>query len=132
MIHCMVSIGNQAAQSTDVIWLVNGQPAEKSYLGGRAFQTEKSITGHHLEVQLVILELQPEDNGTELKCICQNQDQKQEVVAQIKLEDSESLWLVVAATSSCFILVVCVFAYHLCQKPQKRGDYVPARQSSTI
>jgi len=37
-------------------------------------------------VQLVILELQPEDNGTELKCICQNQDQKQEVVAQIKLE----------------------------------------------
>ncbi|KAK7168475.1 hypothetical protein R3I93_004701 [Phoxinus phoxinus] len=132
VIHCMVYIGNQAAQSTDVTWLVNGQPAENSYLGGRAFQTEKRITGNHLEVQLVIHELQPEDNGTELKCICQNQDQKQEVVAQIKLEDSESLWLVVAATSSCFILVVCVFAYHLCLKPQKRGDYIPARQDSTI
>ncbi|XP_039506287.1 interleukin-1 receptor type 2 [Pimephales promelas] len=132
VIPCIVSIGNQAAQSTDVTWLVNGQPAENSYLGGRAFQTEKSITGNHLEVQLVILELQPEDNGTELKCICQNQDQKQEVVAQIKLEDSESLWLVVAATSSCFILVVCIFAYHLCQKPQKRGNYIPALQDSTI
>ncbi|XP_048017722.1 interleukin-1 receptor type 2-like [Megalobrama amblycephala] len=90
------------------------------------------ITGNHLEVQLVILELQQEDNWTELKCICQNQDQKQEVVAQIKLEDSEPLWLVIAAIASCFILVVCVFLYHLCQKPQKQGDYIQARQDSTI
>nr|QHA94917.1 interleukin-1 receptor type 2 [Hemibarbus labeo] len=132
VIHCVVSTGDQPAQSTDVTWLVNGQPVENSHLGGRAFQTDRSITGKHLEVQLVILELQREDSGTELKCICQSQDQKQEVVAQIKLEDSESLWWVVAATSSCFILMVCVFMYHLCQKPQKRGYYVQARQNSTI
>ncbi|XP_058642020.1 interleukin-1 receptor type 2 [Onychostoma macrolepis] len=131
VIRCMVSVGNQLAQSTDVTWIVNGQPLENSYLGGRAFQTDKSISGEHLEVQLVILELLEEDHGTELKCICQNKDQKQEVVTQIKLEDSESVWLVVAAASSCFILVVCVFAYHLCQRPQKR-DYVLARQNSAI
>lgn len=46
--------------------------------------------------------------------------------------DSESVWLVVAASSSCFILVVCVFAYHLYQRPQKRRDYVLARQNSAI
>lgn len=45
-----------------------------------------SLSGKHLEVQLVILELLEEDSGTELKCICQNEDQKQEVVTQIKLE----------------------------------------------
>lgn len=49
------------------------------------------ITGNHLEVQLVILELQQEDSWTELKCICQNQDQKQEVVTQIKLEGEHPL-----------------------------------------
>ncbi|XP_051761812.1 interleukin-1 receptor type 2 isoform X1 [Ctenopharyngodon idella] len=131
-ISCVVRVGNQSAQSTDVTWLVNGQPVENSHLGARAFLTDKSITGNHLEVQLVILELQQEDNWTELKCICQNQDQKQEVVTQIKLEDSEPLWMVIAAISSCFILVVCVFLYHLCQKPKKRGDYIQAQQDSTI
>ncbi|RXN21723.1 mitogen-activated kinase kinase kinase kinase 4-like isoform X7 [Labeo rohita] len=132
VIQCMVSIGNQPAQSTDVTWLVNDQPVENSSLGGRAYQKDKSITGNHLEVQLVIFEILEEDNGTELKCICQNKDQKQEVVTQIKLKDSESLWLVVAAASSCFIVLVCVFAYHLSQRPQKRRDYVLARQSSSI
>ncbi|KAK2905533.1 hypothetical protein Q8A67_007332 [Cirrhinus molitorella] len=132
VIKCMVSVGNQLAQSTDVTWLVNDQPVQNSHLGGRAFQTDKSITGNHLEVQLVIFELLKEDNGTKLKCICQNKDKKQEVVTQIRLIDSESLWLVVAAASFCFILVVCVFAYHLSQRPQKRRDYVLARQTSTI
>lgn len=42
-------------------------------------------------MQLVILELQQEDSWTELKCICQNQDQKQEVVTQIKLEGEHPL-----------------------------------------
>ncbi len=37
-------------------------------------------------MQLVILELLEEDNGTEMKCICQNKDQKQEVFTRIKLE----------------------------------------------
>ncbi|XP_067300942.1 interleukin-1 receptor type 2 isoform X2 [Pseudorasbora parva] len=132
VILCMVSTGNQPVQSTDVTWLVNGQSVENSHLGGRAFLTDRSITGKHLEVQLVILELQREDSGTELKCIYQNQDQKQEAVTHIKLEDSESLWMVAAAISSCFILMVCVFMYHLCRMPQKRGDYVQARQNSTI
>ncbi|KTF80175.1 hypothetical protein cypCar_00033150, partial [Cyprinus carpio] len=132
VIQCLVSVGNQRAQSTDVTWTVNDQPVENSYLRGRAFQTDKSLSGKHLEVQLVILELLEEDNGTELKCICQNEDQKQEVVTQIKLEGSESVWLVGAAASSCFMLVVCVFAYHLCQRPQKPRDYVLARQDSTI
>ncbi|XP_059417095.1 interleukin-1 receptor type 2 [Carassius carassius] len=132
VIQCMVSVGNQQAQSTIVTWVVNDQPVENSYLGGRAFQTDKSLSGKHLEVQLVISELLEEDNGTELKCICQNEDQKQEVVTQIKLGGSESVWLVGAAASSCFILVVCVFAYHLCQGPQKPRDYVLARQDSTI
>ncbi|XP_016391153.1 interleukin-1 receptor type 2-like isoform X2 [Sinocyclocheilus rhinocerous] len=132
VIQCMVSVGNQLAQSTDVTWMVNDQSVENSYLGGRAFQTDKSISGKHLEVQLVILELLEEDNGTELKCVCQNEVQKQEVVTQIKLEDSESVWLVGAAASSCFMLVVCVFAYHLCQRPQKPRDYVLARQDSTM
>ncbi|XP_067266637.1 interleukin-1 receptor type 2 isoform X5 [Chanodichthys erythropterus] len=131
-ISCTVSVGRQSAQSTDVTWLVNGHPVENSHLRGRAFQTDKRITGNHLEVQLVILELQQEDSWTELKCICQNQGQKQEVVTQIKLEDSEPLWLLIAAIASCFILVVCVFLYHLCQKPQKQGDYIQARQDSTI
>ncbi|XP_073701993.1 interleukin-1 receptor type 2 [Garra rufa] len=132
VIQCMVSVGNQWAQSTDVTWLVNDQPVENSHLGGRAFQTDKRISGNHLEVQLVIFELLVEDSGTELKCICRNQDQKQEVVTKIILKDSESLWLVVAAASSCFILVVCVFAYHLCQRSQKQKDYVLARQTSLI
>uniref|UniRef100_A0A8C1TQ67 Ig-like domain-containing protein n=1 Tax=Cyprinus carpio TaxID=7962 RepID=A0A8C1TQ67_CYPCA len=132
VIQCMVSVGNQRAQSTDVTWMVNDQPLENSYLRGRAFQTDKSFSGKHLEVQLVILELLEEDSGTELKCICQNEDQKQEVVTQIKLEGSESVWLVGAAASSCFLLVVFVFAYHLCQRPQKLRDYVLARQDSTI
>uniref|UniRef100_A0A8C2L5A2 Ig-like domain-containing protein n=1 Tax=Cyprinus carpio TaxID=7962 RepID=A0A8C2L5A2_CYPCA len=132
VIQCLVSVGNQRAQSTDVTWMVNDQPLENSYLRGRAFQTDKSFSGKHLEVQLVILELLEEDSGTELKCICQNEDQKQEVVTQIKLEGSESVWLVGAAASSCFLLVVFVFAYHLCQRPQKLRDYVLARQDSTI
>lgn len=132
VIRCMVSVGNHLAQSTDVTWMVNDQPLENSYLGGRAFQTDKSISGEHLEVQLVILELMEEDNGTEMKCICQNKDQKQEVFTRIKLEDSESVWLVVAAASSCFILVLCVFTYHLCQSPEKQRDYVLARQNSAI
>ncbi|XP_043104143.1 interleukin-1 receptor type 2 [Puntigrus tetrazona] len=132
VIQCMVSVGNQLTQSTDVTWMVNEQPLENSYLGQRAFQTEKSISGEHLEVQLIILELLEEDHGTELKCICQNKDQKQEVVTQIKLEDSESVWLVIAAASSCFTLLLCVFAYHLCKRPQKRRNYVLARQNSAI
>ncbi|ROL49000.1 Interleukin-1 receptor type 2 [Anabarilius grahami] len=41
VINCMVSVGNQSAQSTDVTWLVNGQPVENSHLGGRALQTDK-------------------------------------------------------------------------------------------
>ncbi len=41
MIRCMVSVGNHLAQSTDVTWMVNDQPLENSYLGGRAFQTDK-------------------------------------------------------------------------------------------
>lgn len=44
------------------------------------------ISANHIEVKLVILELQEGDNGAQLKCISQNKAQKQEVVAQIKVE----------------------------------------------
>uniref|UniRef100_A0A673KES5 Ig-like domain-containing protein n=1 Tax=Sinocyclocheilus rhinocerous TaxID=307959 RepID=A0A673KES5_9TELE len=42
VIQCMVSVGNQLAQSTDVTWMGNDQPPENSDLRGRAFQTDKS------------------------------------------------------------------------------------------
>ncbi|KAI7808307.1 interleukin-1 receptor type 2 isoform X1 [Triplophysa rosa] len=131
-IQCKVFIGNQSAEFTDVTWMIGGTSVENSYLGKRVFQKEKRISANHIEVQLVILKLQKEDNGAELKCISQNQAKKQEVVTEIKLEDSESVWLVVAVAFSYFILVVFIFLYHLCQKPQKQQVYILAQQKSTI
>ncbi|XP_052004075.1 interleukin-1 receptor type 2 isoform X2 [Xyrauchen texanus] len=131
-IQCTVSIGNQSAESTDVTWLVDGASVENSYLKGRAFQTDRRISTNYIEVELVILELQEVDNGVQLKCISQNQDRKQEVVTQIILTDSASVWLVVFASSFCFIIVLCVFLYHLCKRQQKEEHYILARQNSTF
>nr|XP_055072365.1 interleukin-1 receptor type 2 isoform X2 [Misgurnus anguillicaudatus] len=132
-IPCTVSFGNQSAESTEVTWVIDETSVENSYLGERAFQTEKKILANHIEVKLVILQLQEEDNGAQLKCISQNQAQKQEVVAQIKVEvqDSKSLWLLVAM-APCFIVVGFVFLYHLCQRPEKQHDYVLASQNIVI
>uniref|UniRef100_A0A672N8B5 Ig-like domain-containing protein n=1 Tax=Sinocyclocheilus grahami TaxID=75366 RepID=A0A672N8B5_SINGR len=123
VIQCMVSVGNQLAQSTDVTWLVNDQPPENSDLA------TPEASCKHLEVQLVVLELLEEDNGTELKCICQNKEQKQQVVTQIKLEGG---YPVFCCGILCFMLVLCAFAYHLCRRPQKPREYVLARQHSAI
>ncbi|XP_016358323.1 interleukin-1 receptor type 2-like [Sinocyclocheilus anshuiensis] len=90
VIQCMVSVGNQLAQSTDVTSMGNDQPPENSDLATR-------------EMCLLLLSL-----------------------------DSESVWLVAAAASSCFMLVLCAFAYHLSRRPQKPRDYVLARQDSAM
>nr|XP_020479646.1 interleukin-1 receptor type 2 isoform X2 [Monopterus albus] len=135
---CRVLTDCQMADSTVVTWLINGQSVESSYLGGRAMQGEQRVTkvSEHCqtELRLFVVAIREEDTKTELKCVAQNQGGRQEVVAQLQLEDPTFTWLVVAAVAvSCFLTVVSVFLYMLFKpKRKKKMDYILARQSSTF
>ncbi|XP_074513999.1 interleukin-1 receptor type 2-like [Sebastes fasciatus] len=135
---CKVLTECQMADSTAVTWLVNDQSVESSYLDGRALQGGRRVTrvsdGCQIELSLVIVEMTDEDVKTELKCVAQNRGGRQEVVAQLQLEDSTFTWLVVAAVAvSCFLTVVSIFLYVLF-KPKRKNkmDYILARQNSTF
>ncbi|XP_018551894.2 interleukin-1 receptor type 2-like [Lates calcarifer] len=126
------------ADSTVVMWLVNGQSVESSYLNEWALQGGRRVSkvsgGCQIELRLVVVEMTEENVKTELKCITQNQGGRQEVVAQFQLEDSKFTWLVVAAVAiSCFLTVVSIFLYILFKpKRKKKMDYILARQNSTF
>ncbi|XP_070770952.1 interleukin-1 receptor type 2 [Enoplosus armatus] len=135
---CKVLTECQMADSTVVTWLVNGQSVESSYLDGRALQGGRRVTrvleGCQIELRLVVVAMMEEDVTTELKCVTENQGGRQEVIAQLHLEDSTFTWLVVAAVAvSCFLAVVSVFIYVLFKpKRKKKMDYFLARQNSTF
>ncbi|XP_034430891.1 interleukin-1 receptor type 2 isoform X2 [Hippoglossus hippoglossus] len=137
-LFCKVLTRCHQADSTEVAWLVNGQSVESSYLDGRALQGGRRVTkvteGCQIELRLFVGGITEEDVKTELKCVTQNQAGRQEVVAQLHLEDSTFTWLVVAAVAvSCFLSVVSVFLYVLFKPNRKRKlDYFLARQNSTF
>uniref|UniRef100_A0A4W4DW86 Ig-like domain-containing protein n=1 Tax=Electrophorus electricus TaxID=8005 RepID=A0A4W4DW86_ELEEL len=133
VIQCKVLVGNQSYDHTEVTWLVNGRSVDSSYLSERAFQATRRVLPNHVVVELVFLEVHEEDTRVELKCVAQNLSGKQEVITQVTLEDSMTMWLVVAAVSSCFfLLVMSVFLYQLCPTSPKRNNYIRARQNSSF
>ncbi|XP_044071541.1 interleukin-1 receptor type 2 isoform X2 [Siniperca chuatsi] len=135
-LFCKVLTECQMADSTVVTWLVNGQSVESSYLDGQALQGGRRVTRVsercQIELRLFVVSITEEDVNTELKCVTQNQGGRQEVVTQLRLEDTTFTWLVVAAVAmSCFLTVVCVFFYVLFKpKTKKKMDYFLARQNS--
>ncbi|XP_061580335.1 interleukin-1 receptor type 2 [Cololabis saira] len=137
-LFCQVLTECHMADSTVVTWLVDGQSVESSYLDKRALQGGRRVTrvsqGCEIELRLIIVTISDEDVKTEVKCVTQNKGGRQEVVAQLRLEDSTSTWLVVAAVGvSCFLAVVSVFLYVLCKpKRTKNADYFLARQNSSF
>ncbi|KAM9347794.1 interleukin-1 receptor type 2-like [Symphorus nematophorus] len=137
-LFCKVLTKCQMADSTEVTWLIDGQSVESSYLDGRALQGGRRVTkvseGCQIELRLILVEMTEEDMNTELKCVTQNQGGRQEVVAQLQLEDSTFTWLVVAVVAtSCFLTVVSIFLYVLFKpKRKKKMDYILARQNSTF
>ncbi|KAL7881419.1 hypothetical protein AOLI_G00082670 [Acnodon oligacanthus] len=132
-IQCKVFVGNQSLDFTEVTWLVNGQLPEHTYLNGRVFQANRKVSGSHIEVQLVFLEVHEKDMSMELKCVAKNVLRKQEVITQIKVQDSTFVWLVTAAIAgSFFLLVLSVFMYLLRPIRGKQNDYMLARQNSTF
>ncbi|XP_029315038.1 interleukin-1 receptor type 2-like [Cottoperca gobio] len=137
-LSCDVLTECQMAESTEVTWLVNGQSVESSYLDGRALQGGRRVTrvseGCRIELRLVVVAMTEEDVKTELKCVTQNPEGRQEVVAHLQLEDSTFTWLMVAAVAvSCFLTVVSIFLYVLF-KPKRKNkmDYFLARQNSSF
>ncbi|XP_044222059.1 interleukin-1 receptor type 2-like [Thunnus albacares] len=137
-LFCMVLTGCQAADSTVVTWLVNGQSVESSYLDGRALQGARRHTrvseGCQIELRLIVVAMTEEDIQTELKCVTQNEGGRREVVTQLQLENSTFTWVVVATVAvSCFLTVVSVFLYVLLKpKRKKKMDYFLALQNSTF
>ncbi|XP_066497370.1 interleukin-1 receptor type 2 [Hoplias malabaricus] len=130
-IQCKVFVVSQSLDSTEVSWLANGQLLQHSYLSGRAFQAVRKVSVNHIEAEMVVLEVHEEDTRAEMKCVTKNLSGKQEVVIQIKLQDSTFVWLMTAAIASSFVLVVVsVFLRMLCSKRQKKDDYILARQNS--
>ncbi|KAB5576718.1 hypothetical protein PHYPO_G00201660 [Pangasianodon hypophthalmus] len=131
VIQCEAFVGDGSPDITELTWLVDGQLVDTSYLRGRAFQEARRVSAGRVEALLFFLEVHEEDTRAKLKCVAQNLSGKQEVVIQIKLEDSMLAWLVVAPVASCFfMLVVCVFLRLLCRKQHKHNDYILARQNS--
>ncbi|XP_017285645.1 interleukin-1 receptor type 2 [Kryptolebias marmoratus] len=135
---CQVLTECQMADSTVVTWLINGQSVASSYLDRRALQGGRRVTrlskGCQIEMRLIISHITEEDKRTEMKCVTQNKNGRQEVLAMLQLEDSTFTWLVVAMVMvSCFLTVGSVFLYVLFKpKRKKKMDYFLARQSSTF
>uniref|UniRef100_A0A3P8UWK2 Ig-like domain-containing protein n=1 Tax=Cynoglossus semilaevis TaxID=244447 RepID=A0A3P8UWK2_CYNSE len=138
VLYCDVLTECEMADSTMVTWLIKGQPVELSYLDERALQGGRSVTKVpglcQVQLRLLIVRVTGEDRGTEVKCVAQNQGGRQEVAAQLQLEDSSSTWVVVAAVAvSCFVVVASIVLYVLLKpKRNNRKDYILARQSSTF
>ncbi|KAL2076968.1 hypothetical protein ACEWY4_027427 [Coilia grayii] len=84
VMRCTVAMGSQSASSIQVTWLVGSQSVERSSLAPRAFQKE-SVTGGHVEADLVILEVREEDSWAELRCVSQTSTGRQEVFVQIEM-----------------------------------------------
>uniref|UniRef100_A0A665VQA2 Interleukin-1 receptor type 2-like n=1 Tax=Echeneis naucrates TaxID=173247 RepID=A0A665VQA2_ECHNA len=137
-LFCQVLTECQMSDSTAVTWLVNGQSVELSYLDGRALQGGRRVIkmseSCQIELKLIIVSVTEEDVRTELKCVAQNEGGRQEVVAQLRLEDSTFTWIVVAVVAvCCFLMVVSIFLYALFKpKRKKKADYILARQNSTF
>ncbi|KAM3607780.1 uncharacterized protein V6R79_013885 [Siganus canaliculatus] len=137
-VFCEVLTECEVSQSTMVMWLVNDQSLESSYLDGRALQGGRRVTrvseGCQIELRLILVAVTEEDVKTELKCVSQNRGGRQEVVTQLQLEDSTFTWLAVAVVAaSCFLTVVSIFLYVLFKpKNKKKMDYILARQNSTF
>ncbi|KAM7380092.1 hypothetical protein PAMP_003410 [Pampus punctatissimus] len=137
VLFCKVLTGCQEEDSTMVTWLVNGQSVQSSYLDRRAMQGERSTRvseGCQIELRLIVIAMKEEDVKTELKCVTQNQGGKQEVIIQLRLEDSTFTWVIVGVVAvSCFLTVVSVFLF-LIFKPKRKNkmDYILARQNSTF
>ncbi|XP_046696853.1 interleukin-1 receptor type 2 isoform X1 [Silurus meridionalis] len=133
VIKCSAFVENQSDDITEVTWVVDGRKVDSSYLSGRTYQETKRMSAGHLEALLIFLEVHEEDTRAELKCVAQNLSGKQEVVVQIKLEDTMLAWFIVAPVASCFfMLVICVFLHLLCRKQRKHNDYILARHNSTL
>ncbi|KAJ8253491.1 hypothetical protein GJAV_G00213730 [Gymnothorax javanicus] len=136
LVICTVSSGSQSADSTEVTWLINGQPVQEYFLSGRVLLGEKTVTVrngvHYIELGLIFLELVREDTRAEIKCVAQNHRGREEAWVQIRLEDSTLAWFTVAAVGTvCFLMVVCAIFYQLL-KSKPKADYILARQNSTF
>ncbi|MFT7818176.1 interleukin-1 receptor type 2 [Arapaima gigas] len=133
-IPCRVSVGDQPANSTEVIWLVNGLNIEESVLRGRAALGERVISrneGVHIELRILIQKLREEDTRAEIKCVARNPGGQQEVTAQVRVEDP-FVWLMVGCVGAvAFLAVVSVFLYLLLKPPRKK-DYILTRQNSVF
>ncbi|KAM3862212.1 interleukin-1 receptor type 2-like [Diretmus argenteus] len=133
-LFCKVLTQCQTVDSTVVTWLVNGQTVEASYLDQRALQGGRRVTtvpgGCQVEVRLVVIAMTEEDTEAELKCVTQNQQGGQEIVAHLRLEDSMFTWLVVGLVAlSCVLTVISVFL-HFIRKNRRKTNYILARQTS--
>ncbi|XP_056145783.1 interleukin-1 receptor type 2 isoform X2 [Lampris incognitus] len=131
---CKVFTECQMANSTAIMWLVNGQSVESSYLIGRALQGRKRVTrtpgSCQVELMLVVMELSEVDSRAEWKCVTQNQGGEQDVLGQLRLEDSTFIWLVAAImVLSCVLSVLSVCLYVLL-KPRRKTDYFLTKQNS--
>ncbi|XP_047226032.1 interleukin-1 receptor type 2 [Girardinichthys multiradiatus] len=137
-LFCQVHTECQQADSTVVTWLVNGLSVESSYLDRRALLGGRRVTRVsercQIELRLDIVAITTEDEKTEMKCVTQNTDGRQEVVVMLHLEDTTFTWLVVAVLIvTCFLTVALAFLYVLFKpKTKKNMDYILARQSSTF
>uniref|UniRef100_A0A3P9LB30 Interleukin 1 receptor type 2 n=1 Tax=Oryzias latipes TaxID=8090 RepID=A0A3P9LB30_ORYLA len=135
---CQVLTECPTADSTLVMWQVDEQSVESSYLSRRALQGGREVTRVstmcQIELRLIIAEISEEDDHVEIKCVAQNVGGRQEVVALIKVEDATVTWVIVAVVALCFFLVVVsIFLYVLFKpKEKKKMDYFLARQSSTF
>uniref|UniRef100_H2LZH8 Ig-like domain-containing protein n=1 Tax=Oryzias latipes TaxID=8090 RepID=H2LZH8_ORYLA len=135
---CQVLTECPTADSTLVMWQVDEQSVESSYLSRRALQGGREVTRVstmcQIELRLIIADISEEDDHVEIKCVAQNVGGRQEVVALIKVEDATVTWVIVAVVALCFFLVVVsIFLYVLFKpKEKKKMDYFLARQSSTF
>ncbi|XP_046902147.1 interleukin-1 receptor type 2 isoform X1 [Hypomesus transpacificus] len=133
---CKVLTHCQSLNFTVVTWLVDGQLLEDSYFNGRALQGERRTTrvaeGCHVEVRLVVWGLTGADSRRSLACVTHNQAGGQEVQALIRLDDSETQWLVgTVGLVVVFLLVISVLLCHLL-RPWRKEHYVLAAQDSSL
>ncbi|KAJ8349928.1 hypothetical protein SKAU_G00250580 [Synaphobranchus kaupii] len=136
LIMCKASSGNQSADTTEVTWLINGHTVQESFLSSRVLMGEKKVTVengvNYIELGLIFLELFEEDTRAEIKCVAQNHGGREEVVVQVRLEDSTFMWFIVAAAGTvCFLMMACVILYQLLNT-RRKTKYMLARQSSTF
>uniref|UniRef100_A0AAV2JVR7 non-specific serine/threonine protein kinase n=1 Tax=Knipowitschia caucasica TaxID=637954 RepID=A0AAV2JVR7_KNICA len=138
-LHCTVLTDCPIAELTQVMWLVNGQSVESSYLDGRALEggrrVDKAFEGCLIKLRLLLLDMTQKDTEVELKCVAHNQHGGQEVDVRLQLEDSTHTWVVVwCAALFCLALVVFFFlwAFFRPYSSRSKADYIPARHHSSV